>query len=1164
MALLFLIPSAGAEVFVTEIMSNPPLGESEWVRIISDGEEEVHLLGFSLGDDASFAKGTAFFEIGEETQINKNEEKTLSGWGNILNNSKKSGSEFADTLYFWDSGKNLIAQIAIPPLEKGESCFVENDVCHKKEDPPEEEEIAPLSENSLSFVVTEILTNGESEWVKIKSTAEESQNIGGVMFADENSNFFTIPDETFLEAGVEMIFSGWSAKLNNDGDTLFVKNSSGEILAQIPLPKFEKEEVCIVENNACVKEEKPEELPKILLNPDTFFVVTEILTNGDAEWVKIKSTAEERQNIGGILFADESGDFFEIPAETILEAGAEILLSGWSAKLNNTGDTLFVKNSSGEILAQIPLPKLEKDEICQVLEGKCAGKEGSSGGGSSSGKIPPLIKTKAKTPSIGAEKITIRFSEVRFRSDDFDAIELFCEKCDADLAGLRLADDDTFFEFPEKTEVKSGDFIVIFLDGEEKDPEKIENAHFFHTAKKDLTATDETLFLIDSRGEIETAICIADQNGKFSPGEENDFRALARQGALLGIHPLNESVCADSRPLKKGISLVFFRDKKSPKHDSFWTESASFGEENPPPPFDFLRGMRIARIQKFSEETVILTIENTAKTKILTRGFRAEGNGEVVEVPEKTLYPSQKIRMEFPMSDRIFLKDFWGNIASEIGKENFEEFLEGIGDLQISEILPNPKGKDEGAEFVEFLCQTEKCDLENFILWTGKKNISFSQKSAKNGEYFVEKTSLKNEEGEIIIFDLEKGIFEREKWEKSPEGKSLVKGEWTDFPTPNAPNFFGKIGEDANRNNIPDEIDFALGEMTEKLFPRLLEKKVQWEVIQNEENEIVLLGTAPPKTEVFGSFGGEKFATKADKKGKIEIRFFQNIKPKKREMRTTAKLPSGHFVFQKKEFFNTKNPQENWIQNLEIVGVLPNPEGKDTNAEKIILRNNDEKDGWIKKMTIESGGKHKNLPEIWIKAEEEIELSKKEIPSLKNKNGEILLKNADGRVLSQVSWKNAKSGVFYGKNFPAETTATKSTKKKTKKESVEKEIFREEVFGKIIARNRKIMILEQENGEKKVVFLGDAFDVATIDQLVAEKTAVKITLVGNSMNSLTREFSEKSFISSQKNNSLSSFEAFLATIGVFAFLIFGMTHFLIFWKKRRMVKNDFMQIECMA
>lgn len=1135
--------TAQAEVRVTEIMSNPESGEKEWILISSD--EGIDISHFSFADEAAFAKGKTFFEIEEETFIEANSEMQFLGWGNVLNNT-------GDILYFFDAEQNLLQQITIPSLEKGEICHAEESTCIPTEtSPPEEPEESGSLNPDTSFIVTEVLTNGEAEWVTIKSTSTETQNIGGILFADENSDFFEIPTETILEAGAEMTFLGWSAKLNNSGDTLIIKTPSGEIVEEIALPSLEKDEICRVENHACSeeKEEEKEEPNATILNPDTNFVVTEILTNGEAEWVKIKSTAEEVQSLGGIIFADENSDFFEIPTETILEAGAEMTFLGWGSVLNNTGDILFVKNPNGEILKKIELPSLAKNEICRVEKEKCTKTEGHSSGGSS-GKIPPLLKTKAAIPSVGAENIVIRFSEVRFRSEDFDVIELFCEKCDTDLAGIRLADDDTFFEFPEKSEIESGAFIVIFLDGEEVSPEKADGAHLFHAKKKDLTATDETLFLIDSRGEIISAVCIANQNGKFSPGEENDVKILARLGAIRGIHPLDESICADSRPLKKGISLVFFRDEKSPPEDSFWTEESSFGSENPPPPDTFLSGLKITEARKIPEERIILTLENTAKMKIATRGFRVEVDGEVVEVPNKTLYPRQKIIISIASGESIFLKDFWGKSASEIKGEEILDFDRGVGSVQISEILPNPEGKDERSEFVEFECMAEKCDLRHFLILINDKEMRFSRTSARKNEFFSESLSLKNESGEITLLDLEKGTFESVEWSKALEGKSLVAGEWTDFPTPNAENFVGKKGEDRNKNGIPDEMDFALGDMATKIFPRILEKRITLEVTQNEQDEIIFSGSAPPKTEVFGMFAGEKFKGTTDKEGRFEVRLFPSAVPKKRSIATLARFPDGAMVRKDIDFLNIRNPRENWIEHLEIVAVLPNPNGNDAGAEKIILRNLDEKDGWIRNMSFEIGGKTKAIPEIFVKSGEEIELSKKEIPSLRNKNGEISLKNIDGRVLSQVSWKNAKSGVFYGKNFPEEEKSFSSSKKKTVPLEAPPKI--EEIYGRIIQREKKVIILENEAGRRSIAIMDESFDRTSIDRLITQKKMVTAHIFEKKLTSIDPE------ITLQKipvANNPKALEGFLVGIEFFALVLLGVIRLLIFLEKKRTVNN---------
>jgi hypothetical protein len=62
----------------------------------------------------------------------------------------------------------------------------------------------------------------------------------------------------------------------------------------------------------------------------------------------------------------------------------------------------------------------------------------------------------------------------------------------------------------------------------------------------------------------------------------------------------------------------------------------------------------------------------------------------------------------------------------------------------------------------------------------------------------------------------------------------------------------------------------------------------------------------------------------------------------------------------------SKNPQGDWLKNIEIAMVLPNPTGKDSQKEMVILKNPEEKSGTLKGYSLYNGKTEKPIPETFF------------------------------------------------------------------------------------------------------------------------------------------------------------------------------------------------------
>jgi hypothetical protein len=797
-------------------------------------------------------------------------------------------------------------------------------------------------------------------------------------------------------------------------------------------------------------------------------------TDGD-EWVELFLSASETRHLGGMVFADDIGDFFTIPIGTIIQPEEYLVISGWSSKLNNSGDSLSMSDQVGnDMVSKVVFPSLSKgvswawDGEGFVPTGSPTPNEkniitqpssstGSASSGGSRGKSS-LIKTASSMSSVGAEKIELIISEVMFRGKEEDFIELYCQKCDVDLGGIRVADDDLIFEFPEKTEVKTGEYIVIHFDKEEEREDfPDDNIHHFWGEKTGLTGTDETIFIIDSRGNVEDALCIADQSGSFSPGEREDIIHLIHQKVIKSTHPLTEEICFDSRKLKTNISLVSFGKKSGfASHDYFWTDKPTPGAKNPRPPQRVhSETLMIDSALKFSEELIGMVIKNASPTPVRFHDFVLRHGENDFSLPETTLLPEEThvIPLEYSPDFPISILDHWEDVVFSADYLQIESFSEGVGSVVVSELLPNPAGEDTGNEFVELQCTQEICRSEDILLLVNGESVPLPSQNWQNAEYFLlNDVSLRNSDLTVELFDIPSKSKEKRVISSAKDGKSYSRfGEewsWAE-PTPNEHNIPDDLSplSDADEDGIPDSHELVLDlnpfvadskdSSGYRLFESYVKRGAKLEIL--EENEgIRISGKTLPNAKVVVVLHSkrETFTASTDENGVFEIQAFPDIEPGFHQADMVISTGKDVFIEKGKAKIElSKNPQGDWLKNIEIAMVLPNPTGKDSQKEMVILKNPEEKSGTLKGYSLYNGKTEKPIPETFFGPNQQKVFRGNNIPQLTNTSGTIKLMDSNGSVVQTVSWSKAKDAQWFGPQAPTYIPPKKTSSSQKKKTS---------------------------------------------------------------------------------------------------------------------------------
>lgn len=993
---------------------------------------------------------------------------------------------------------------------EGEEATEEN-----KEETPEEEN--PLLAEQGEIEIFSFLANADSkkqekEWVEIKNTTEKTIDISGFSLSDEKSTFFTISQNTLLSPQEIFHAEGWGSKLNNTGDSLLLVSPSEEIFQEIIFETQKKSEVfftappkIITVNTSSASQESPS------------LRIIQFLANAEKEkeeFADIRNFSDFPANLSGYTIWDAKGKIFSFEEGFRIAAGNSAHISGWGSKLNNGGDSILLKDASGNILDQISFGKTDKGEVCVEGNQFCSDlKEGGasfSGGGNSE---IDLVQTPSHWQSPTPDDISLRISEVLFSGKE-DFIELFCEHCDQDLGGIRVGDDKVFFEFPPETLVKNGEYILLHFTNKEHPSLHAKNIWYFPINRKGLTKTDETLFLLDSQGNIFDAICIANGDGKISAAEKKDLRQLINKKALLPKHRLTEEFCAKSKGISKITSLVFGGvDRGTPGKDYFWTENMTPGWKNVSPPIHGEEhNIYISSAGKIKEDLFFLVLENKGGNPLSLDSFTMEwgeekdhfeileepprlinkpffevqyqerGEGEIMPGEKKVIFVEKKTQS----FSHIRLRDQW---KKTISSTNFQEENLSSGKSMISEIFANPAGKDEGKEFLEISCPFKQCSLSNIFLINNQKHTPLPQKILSQGEKFVlHNIPLSNSNLSLEIFDPLHEHREKVEFESAKEGKSFSllknKREWTDAITPKTQNVFARRKEDRDHDGFEDTWEASMGLSPERndtnniFAQKVLQqywKRNSTLTIEEKEEELIFSGTTLPNS--FGNIvlsqenKNLSFAFSTDKEGKFSVAKTPFLEPKKYEVLLKTEKTG---VISSSSFFLKKNPQKGWIQSAKIRGVLPNPQGKDKNQEIILIQSTES--GVIKGASLIFREKKYPLPDIILNAGQNKILRGKGIPSLINQEGELFLKNKEGEALSHISWKNARSGEWIGEGFPRFTSVkTQKTKKKRKKERApivpeERKKSFQYWEGEITYLSKNILVLKKD--EKNHLFFG--------------------------------------------------------------------------------------------
>ncbi|HHX58372.1 MAG TPA: lamin tail domain-containing protein [Candidatus Moranbacteria bacterium] len=358
----------------------------------------------------------------------------------------------------------------------------------------------------------------------------------------------------------------------------------------------------------------------------------------------------------------------------------------------------------------------------------------------------------------------------------------------------------------------------------------------------------------------------------------------------------------------------------------------------------------------------------------------------------------------------------WTKILTPEEENRFEEEAEQEqegGELKkypsliLSEVLSNPDGVDSGKEWIEiFNPQIEAIQLDDWKIENGSGKKYLLSGEVKAGDYFVVNLkagdfSLRNTDEELKLIDPNGERVDQISIEGiAPSGKSFAQAKggdwrWTRYLTPGQENRFNQLPK--IKISVP-----------KRLYPG-----------------------------EYGIFDASK--TKDADGDKLKFAWIWEEDKKSYQAKTRRKFEEkGNYKIILKVNDGTDEVEKNFRvkvsdfpkEEVRVIGLLPNPVGVDSGREKIVFKNNSDKNIDLLNWQLALGGGEGNLSvrkinkPIIIKAGEVFELYSGDGCrfSLNNSGGIVELRYPDGKEADQVEYSKEKieegeSYVLVGENW---------------------------------------------------------------------------------------------------------------------------------------------------
>jgi hypothetical protein len=321
-----------------------------------------------------------------------------------------------------------------------------------------------------------------------------------------------------------------------------------------------------------------------------------------------------------------------------------------------------------------------------------------------------------------------------------------------------------------------------------------------------------------------------------------------------------------------------------------------------------------------------------------------------------------------------------------------EDIWECSDEIRINEILPNPSGDEKRGEYIELYNFSDQ-DL-NLLGWSLRD-------SSKSGEFTFEESVIIEKDAFLIIY--------RDEFDFALNNSG---GESVFLIDPNGETVFEVSYEKAKENlSLGFDSESESWRWSKYLTPKKKNKFSTLPVFEVEIDDKVFVNSSAEFLVDFGSGENDDLSVTWD--------FGDGRKSYKKE--TSHKYQkSGKYEVTLKIFTGSEEIErvfgievENFPEiEVEIVAIMPNPEGKDSEKEWIEIKNKEKKKINLRGWSIATGTSKEKLTnhpienDFVIKSKKSRKITRKQSKfSLPNKKGRIEIRYPDGSVAVKLKYK---------------------------------------------------------------------------------------------------------------------------------------------------------------
>lgn len=764
---------------------------------------------------------------------------------------------------------------------------------------PGEDPARPLPILINEFIPNPVGLDSENEWIEIFNSGSEAVDLTGFEINGVKISAGTIEPQAYQlllagdasnSAGQENVLAytgSWKA-LTNTGGEIVLKNKNGEVLDR-------RTYETIAEGQSFGRNLYNPEEWQTFSHP-TPGVANTIINNAPIAVLTVQGTGNTSGDCK--LFVNLTAENSTDPDGDKLTYLWDFGNGSSSTEKNPAG--FYFYPGSYRVLLTVTDAAQSSVTAEQTFSVSSSCSSGGGGSSTTVAKTTTTLVQKTEPVALRSyEQIKLLITEVAFNSSS-DWVKVLvlddgAQGAGTDLGGFYFEDDKNFKELAAGTVLKTGEFILLNFDSNQEDARSVKDGVLqLYTDKAGLTATDEQIILKDPNEKIKDAFVWENRDGKWSRGEDADVAALVAAGAWNSVET---SAAFDSSLVRKEMAVLRVAGNPDTNSQADWELRAEVIEQENLSASEVslaltetiiqssgTRGeypIRISRLLPDPEgadaEGEWLELQNYGAEEIDLAGCQLVVGKKSYKFSENSLIAANGYLLLPRSASGLTLTNSGGSLALlspagelvaalnygkaktgqpfvwdgeayvlESDSQNLEKESSGIksfyqnGDLSdmivISEVLPNPAGKDSGNEWIEIQnIGTVSVSLGNWQLDDssgGSKPFLISETIVlEPGDCWLfaqveTKLALNNTGKEAArLFDWQGQLVAQLDLENIPEGQALARdgtGEYrlTDLLTPGYPNEFedillvGKIIElDAETFQVLD----SAGEITVQL-----------------------------------------------------------------------------------------------------------------------------------------------------------------------------------------------------------------------------------------------------------------------------------------------------------------------------------------------------------